>query len=316
MSFNPSSGSDDSQPETDIAALTSTIHIGTIANLARNSYSRIVKETVPCVVNSKYIVGTDHVVWPIYFEDGAQWIIRIPQRDWSPLLEKNLQANIDVMNFIGAHTTIPLPRIYGYSTNVDNPLGRPYVFMQLMSGKLLWERWFDPEWFTERRRKTVFRSLAEYLCQLNRFKLPALGTIQIDPISQMLSVGPILPTPESVDEEHASGTANKGPYFSVTKYFHDELTPKIKNEEDEVLKADLISLRMFIRILVDPALDGPPFVLQRPDLHLQNILVDVEGNITGLIDWDGVCLSSPRQNGYAGYPSWITRDWDPLQYTY
>ncbi|KIJ33082.1 hypothetical protein M422DRAFT_265115 [Sphaerobolus stellatus SS14] len=105
-----------------------------------------------------------------------------------------------------------------------------------MPGKLLWERWFDPEWFTERRKKTVFRSLAEYLCQLNRFELPALGTIHIDLISQVLSVGPTLPTLGSADEEHASGTANKDPYYSVTKYFYDELTPKIKNEEDEILK--------------------------------------------------------------------------------
>ncbi|KAK7415181.1 hypothetical protein QQZ08_012427, partial [Neonectria magnoliae] len=38
-----------------------------------------------------------------------------------------------------------------------------------------------------------------------------------------------------------------------------------------------------------------------------------EGTITGLIDWD-LAQTMPRFMGYARYPGWITRDWDPLMY--
>jgi hypothetical protein len=55
------------------------------------------------------------------------------------------------------------------------------------------------------------------------------------------------------------------------------------------------------------------FVLSVPDLDSQNILVDDEGNLTGLIDWDLV-QTLPRCVGYCRYPGWITRDWDPLMY--
>lgn len=37
------------------------------------------------------------------------------------------------------------------------------------------------------------------------------------------------------------------------------------------------------------------------------------GQRTGIIDWDLV-QTLPRCVGYCRYPSWITRDWDPLMY--
>ncbi len=41
--------------------------------------------------------------------------------------------------------------------------------------------------------------------------------------------------------------------------------------------------------------------------------MDDEGNLTGIIDWDNV-QTCPRCLGYAAYPGWISRDWDPLMY--
>ncbi|KAI1067788.1 hypothetical protein LB507_010501 [Fusarium sp. FIESC RH6] len=54
------------------------------------------------------------------------------------------------------------------------------------------------------------------------------------------------------------------------------------------------------------------FVLFPPEFDSQNILVGPEsGNIVGLIDWD-LCHTMPPHMGYARYPGFITRDWDPL----
>jgi hypothetical protein len=60
-----------------------------------------------------------------------------------------------------------------------------------------------------------------------------------------------------------------------------------------------------------PADDG--FVLCPPDFDSQNVIVDAHGNISGFIDWD-LAQTMPRYVGYARYPGWITRDWDPLMY--
>jgi serine/threonine protein kinase len=50
------------------------------------------------------------------------------------------------------------------------------------------------------------------------------------------------------------------------------------------------------------------FVLRHDDLDLQNILVDADGNVTGIIDFDG-CHAAPRCVGYSSLPTFLRRDW-------
>ena len=58
------------------------------------------------------------------------------------------------------------------------------------------------------------------------------------------------------------------------------------------------------------------FYLCHPDLNFQNVLVDPDtAEITGFIDWDELRTVSPIA-GFARFPSWITRDWDPVIYGY
>lgn len=50
------------------------------------------------------------------------------------------------------------------------------------------------------------------------------------------------------------------------------------------------------------------FVLMQSDFNPQNILVDEDSNVVGLIDWD--CLEAiPRQVGWCSVPHWLLADW-------
>jgi len=75
----------------------------------------------------------------------------------------------------------------------------------------------------------------------------------------------------------------------------------------------LAVFQLFSSALPDSTLDGPPFVLFHPDFDIQNVLVDKDGIITGIIDWAGVYFH-PRQGAAAAYALWLTIDWDPLYY--
>ena len=44
------------------------------------------------------------------------------------------------------------------------------------------------------------------------------------------------------------------------------------------------------------------------ELYLNNILVDDDGNVTGILDWDRVC-AAPRFVGYASIPRFLRQDW-------
>jgi len=61
-----------------------------------------------------------------------------------------------------------------------------------------------------------------------------------------------------------------------------------------------------------PAKDGEGFVLAFSHMASQNIMVDEDGKVTGIIEWDMITM--PRCVGCSGYPSWITHDWFPSVY--
>ena len=58
-----------------------------------------------------------------------------------------------------------------------------------------------------------------------------------------------------------------------------------------------------------------PFVLAHADLDSQNVFVDDEGNLTGVIDWDGVA-AVPLCIGPQSLPKFLTEDYDPNHYDY
>jgi hypothetical protein len=59
-----------------------------------------------------------------------------------------------------------------------------------------------------------------------------------------------------------------------------------------------------------PTDEQESFVLRHPDLDLQNILVDDDGNVTSILDWHEM-ITAPRCTGYASLPKSITDEWFP-----
>ena len=62
-----------------------------------------------------------------------------------------------------------------------------------------------------------------------------------------------------------------------------------------------------------PVNDDEGFVLTAPDFDSQNVMVDDDGRLMGIVDWD-LASTMLRCIGYCRYPAWITRDWDPVGY--
>jgi hypothetical protein len=288
------------------------IDFGAIASLAIAARHRTTSLTIPCSVDPVPKTGSFNVVWFVDFADGVRWVLRTPIAEWSPTLEKHLRSDIVGMQFIQSSTTIPIPHIHDFSVVPDNPIGRPYMLMERVTGTQLCKLWFDPAWFTEERCKSVFKSLISFMSQLQAFEFPAIGSLDFDPKSHSHIVAPLLPSFEDITNGHLT---SRGPYNTVHAYLLGEITRQLHSAPTTDHKVSLALLRIFAGTLPDETLDGPPFVLSMPDFNYQNVFVDVDGNVTGLIDWDGIVVG-PRQGGYARYPLWITRDWDPLMCGY
>ncbi|KAJ7802798.1 hypothetical protein B0H14DRAFT_3488137 [Mycena olivaceomarginata] len=144
--------------------------------------------------------------------------------------------------------------------------------MERVKGTQLCKVWFDPVWFTEEHRKTVFRSLVSAMSQLRA----------LDPSDTFLG------------RHFERKYTETGPYTTVHAYLLGEIARQTTSAPSLDHKISLSLLRMFAGALPDTSLDGPPFVLSMPDFNYQNIFVDDNGEVTGLIDWDGI-FAGPRQ---------------------
>ena len=118
---------------------------------------------------------------------------------------------------------------------------------------------------------------------------------------------------ENMDEHPFGRCYTRGPNQSAREYLLSEWDDLEGAANWRV--ADLEILRLAVESIPDYFNDGRPYTLEWPDYDLQNILVDEDANVTGMIDWD-LTITRPFGLGFARYPSWILCDWNPAHYVY
>jgi hypothetical protein len=86
-------------------------------------------------------------------------------------------------------------------------------------------------------------------------------------------------------------------HWPTDPVFDDDDTPDIRNYAYDIRKVmHTLHAQPIIAVSKKEPFDTngeETFVLRHPDLDLQNILVDDDGNVTGNIDWDN-CLAVPQ----------------------
>lgn len=225
-----------------------------IALLARRQISPN-KSEIQCTVGPEVAKGTYNAVWFIDFDDGIQWAFRTPLYfDGSTIFEKRFQSDVWTMELIQSRTSVPTPRIITFSASRDNPFGRPYVVLERVKGVPLHKLWFNPEWFSDEKRRAVLRSLASAISQLQTLEFPQIGSIHFEGGSYF--VGPLLP---SYNHIMNANTELRGPYNTVHSFLMNTIS--YSNSAPGVKAA----LRILAGSIPDERLDGPPFVLSMPD---------------------------------------------------
>lgn len=284
-------------------------------NLATKTRADIFNTTSSSGCLVRRIGGSYNLVHIIQLDDDFKLVIRIPATGWGDGLTATaahaMESQVDTLRLIASMTAIPVPQVYGFDTTTSNVIGAPYICMSLVPGQTLATAWFDTTLPTplEDRRLRTLTALAQCLAQLAQFSFPKIGSIHKGENGD-LTVGPCYDWKEKED-----GTVHiiaSGPYDTVAEYLHDHCAVTDENNSSPWKVAATTVTKAAIR---HSPFQKPSqgFVLSIPDFDSQNIMVDDEGNLTGIIDWDLV-QTLPRCVGYSRYPGWITRDWDPLMY--
>lgn len=245
--------------------------------------------------------------------ESVKLVIRVPATGWGSGMTltaaRAMESQVATIRLIRSKTTIPVPEIYALDTTDNNEIGAPYLCMSFIAGKPVSEVWFDDSGILPREelRLRILTSISRTMARFSCFTFDKMGSIMEDGSGSTV-IGPLYDWRE--EEDGGLQVATSGPFDSTSAFLQESM---IASSNENVW--DKAEAKVF-EAIVDcvPTLDSPPgFVLSLPDFDSQNVMVDDQGTITGLIDWD-LAQTMPRFVGYARYPGWITRDWDPLMY--
>ena len=321
------------------AAVLAQLEFNNMAPLA--SHTRQSMETVSetsvapwhgCSVSPEPLNGSYNLAYLVKFEDGLQWIFKIPANGYRAcfdrLASEALTSEALTMRLIKHTTSIPLPTIFDFDASFDNDIGCPYILMDFLKGKPLWQGWFDEESSrssVEQSRARSMQTIAAAMVQLSQFTVDRGGFLRVENDGRPVGVTAAR-VPDwlaASDIEQGLTTARegclyceKGPISDPAASFLFTLDRRGVREGDGPL--DLGSheiVRMFTEWTLEKAENANDrrgkFVLAHPDFAVQNFLVEDDGTLCGIIDWDGVA-AVPLSIGCLKYPDWLMSDWHPL----
>lgn len=285
-----------------------------------------------CRIIGDLLAGSYHISFRLRFGDGVEWILKIPAnghpRCWDSLAAKALRSEALTMRMIKSQTTILVPTVYAFDQSTENEIGCPYILMDFLQGKSLDRAWFDPECSLakiERVRARSLQTIAATIAQLNRYCYDQGGALIFDEddetvvgfegakfvdnlaiLSHWDDVRQGLEEPSEDDIFCKKGTFSD----SESALFFMQRRRKPEDRRSIHNKGLEISIRYFTQwVRAQLTEQEKPFVLAHPDFDFQNILVEDDGTVCGIIDWDGVA-TVPHSVGCLRYPLWLTRDWD------
>lgn len=258
----------------------------------------------------------------------------------------NMRCEVSLMKYLHIGGVLPVPKIVAFRDTLDTVIGAPFILMKLLRGRPAQMIWYDepgnrnyettakvtPE--TEIKRRNFLRSLAFQMPKLEFLRFDKIGTPDF---TDTLTTGakpkvtcsyrwksPYETKPEDLESDDQIYTY--GPFGSSQEYMAAGLDEKWPNthgadfDDYPDTEAMIFGVRKILDVLYSHPLiatstiaplsaDEPEtFVLSHPDLDFQNILTDDEGNVTGIIDWEG-CTTMPRCAGYSAVPDFLRRYW-------
>ncbi|KAF8060724.1 kinase-like domain-containing protein [Lyophyllum atratum] len=232
----------------------------------------------PCTSNKEEFSGVCNIVYPIIFEDGTSWALRVPHA----ILEDDIEPTVTTMNYVkNTVPTIPIATVHAWSDSKDGDgVGTPYILLDWMKGSTLtWNATFPPP----QAREKVLAQLAQYTVDM--------------------LVHTTTPIPSSTGTMSALAWTLVRIDTRLKRIFNGSL-PSFDPIDCLIYRA-MAEEKYHI-----PSLDTFPFPLMHTDLNPNNIVIDGEFNIIGILDWDICVFRSPLQVAVR-YPSMIALGDDP-----
>jgi hypothetical protein len=141
----------------------------------------------PCT-RGKLFFGCFHFCVRVVFEDGVDWIIRVPLPYRTLRRDTHTEREVAILQFLRKQTTIPVPEIIAYGFgDAGHPKLGPFIIMTFIHGIPLTDWWKDRNAngtqlkldIDEGIVRKIYRQVAAILLELTSLKFPAIGTLSL-----------------------------------------------------------------------------------------------------------------------------------------
>lgn len=227
------------------------------------------------------------------------------------------RAEVVTLRWLQENTTVPVPKVFGFDDSCHNEIGFEWILMELMEGTSAHRRWRT---MSMEQKVALTKRIATFQAELSGLGKPesrsvfrGIGTLDLRELGQenrLEDLGKVAPglfvSYEFFMGDHLYYDVPRGPFRSSHDWLsallnvillHQTAVLEKTEDEDEIEDAKDISsaarkLLSLVPKIFPPTLDSEPetTALYHHDLHLNNILVNEEGEITGVLDWE--CISA------------------------
>ena len=240
---------------------------------------------IPCRVNStRFAGGGVRTIFEAEFEDGEIWLCRAGDVDWQcysrEFVRRAMESTISTMGYLSSHTSIPVPKVYAYESDIDQSSIR-VVYMLIKpidSGSN--DVGDDPN-----NEKAINSAVASIFNKPRQITFSRIGWLY--ETADGIQIGPFV---------DLNGTPH-GPFDSAsTDYFQwraeSTLTQLRKQRLADAPEAEILKTKFICWLLPEVAGhlgvdDNGPFPLMHPEMYgCQMLLNDTLDTVNAVIDWD------------------------------
>jgi isoamyl acetate esterase len=275
--------------------------------------SRRQTSSVTCEIQrDRFAFGAHHLVLEASFSDSTYWIVRIRfpvAAAEESRVEMAMLSEVATMRLVQERTSIPVPTVFGYNAKQENPFGYQYMFMSVLPGRHL-----DNSFGTsvpQQHQAKVADQFAEILHELStKMTFDRIGRVWCGENND--EEPSIISFDACGSREGKMGWYPIGPFSTSLEYFY-----ALRQHENDAIRAGVLNgilgqdedhalwftaCRIFEHALCSfvcmEKMTGP-FPLEHRDLHFNNILLDDDFNVTGVIDWSSA-QTVPCESFYGG----------------
>jgi aminoglycoside phosphotransferase (APT) family kinase protein len=221
------------------------------------------------------------------FDDGDRWLLRTPRTSFSnvpcDMVEYFIASEYATLKFLES-TKVPAPKVfdYGFASGKDNVVGVSYLLMECLPGKARDSDLLESD---TQQRSSVLAQVAEILIEISKHPLPLAGSLIIKDGHHSVS---------KMASNRFVHLDLSGPFPSTSEYFaaiSDQYLDLIANGQihsqhpTEAFAFYSLARREAGKFVSSNTVIPEQFYLKHVDDKGDHLLVNDDGIITGIIDW-------------------------------